>query len=65
MGLGKDHFLPLISFLLKEKIDIKVLHIFSSDSIERIDFIPGIKKLIIDSLPNLLSMIDYLKGLRW
>ncbi len=38
---------------------VKVLHIFSSESIERIDFIPGLKKLIIDSLPNLFDISDY------
>ncbi len=38
---------------------IKILHIFSSDSIRKIDFIPGLKKLIIDSLPNLLEISDY------
>ncbi len=38
---------------------VQILHIFSSNSLRKIDFIPGLKKLIIDSLPNLLEISDY------
>ncbi len=39
--------------------NIKILHLFRSDSIVTIDFIPGLKRLTVSSLPNLVEISQY------
>lgn len=48
---GIDHLTGLTN--------IKILHLFRSDSIVTIDFIPGLKRLIVTSLPNLAEISQY------